>query len=340
MPPRTTFALGRGGSNVTSASFSPDGKFLLTDGADGMARVWTASGKQVAAVRDPSGRAVALTSTGELALTTNDDSTARLLRVKDGKQIAAIKLGSSFPVVALTPDGQRLVSTAREGARLWDSATGKVLARFDVNLVAIAVAVSPDGETVAIAYGDGTTRLREGMNGRLLSVLPAHGTSVDSIAFNPDGTRLATAAGNTVRIWDVRRATQVSVFRADVRGVVITSFSPDGRFILAAGFLGTTTVWDAETGERLGSFRGADGPATVWAVKAGHIFDARKADGLLTGAWFANDGEHVLTATIRGAVREYTCELCVSTDGLVALARERATRRLTAAERQSYLRGG
>ena len=177
------------------------------------------------------------------------------------------------------------------------------------------------------------------MNGRLRAILPAHGRSVDSMAFSPDGTRLAAAAGDTVRMWDVRAGTQVAVLRTDVGGVVITSFSPDGRFILTAGFLGTTTVWDAATGEALANFRGADGPATVWEVKAGYIFDARKADGLLTGAWFTNDGEHIVTATIRGAVREYTCELCVSTNELVTLARQRATRQLTPEERETYLGG-
>ena len=338
--PRTPVSLGAGGRKITSAAFSPDGEFVLTHGADEMSRVWAATGEQVGAWRDPAGRSAALTPTGDVAVTMNDDNTAHLWRVKDGQHVAAVKLYSAFPVLALSSDGRRLVATGHDGpARIWDTATGQVIARLRVNLVADAVAVSPNGDTVAVAYGDGTTRLWEGMNGRLRAVLPAHGRSVDSMAFSPDGTRLAAAAGNTVRIWDVRSGTQVAVVRTDVGGVVITSFSPDGRFILTAGFLGTTTVWDAATGEALANFRGADGPATVWEVKAGYIFDARKADGLLTGAWFTNDGEHVVTATIRGAVREYTCELCVSNDEFATLARQRATRQLTPEERETYLGG-
>ena len=146
------------------------------------------------------------------------------------------------------------------------------------------------------------------------------------MAFSPDGTRLAAAAGNTVRIWDVRAGTQVAVLRADVRGVVITSFSPDGRFILTAGFLGTTTVWDAATGEALANFRGADGPATVWEVKAGYIFDARKADGLLT-----ERGSPTTVSTLSlppSAARSAStpASSASQTTGLVALARQRATR--------------
>jgi WD40 repeat protein len=90
-------------------------------------------------------------------------------------------------------------------------------------------------------------------------------TAVDSVTVSPDGTLIATAAGEGgVRLHDARTGGLLRVL-GDVgdRNVV---FSPDGRSLTAAGFHMDKLValWDVQTGKRLRTFAGQ----TEWEADA------------------------------------------------------------------------
>ena len=76
-------------------------------------------------------------------------------------------------------------------------------------------------------------------------------TSVDSVAVSPDGSLVATAAGEGgVRLYDARTGALLrAIGEAGDRGV---SFSPDGRTLAAAGFHmdKLVGVFDVQTGKR------------------------------------------------------------------------------------------
>jgi hypothetical protein len=78
-----------------------------------------------------------------------------------------------------------------------------------------------------------------------LAVFRGHESGVRSVAFNPDGSRIASASSNNaVRLWDIDSGEQVRVFKGHEDSVFSVAFSPDGSRIASASWDETVRLWD------------------------------------------------------------------------------------------------
>jgi WD40 repeat protein len=78
-------------------------------------------------------------------------------------------------------------------------------------------------------------------------ILRGHEGAVNSVAFRPDGERLASSGNDrTVRMWEVSDGAEPVVLGSHQALAGRLSFSPDGRLLASASEDGTVRVWRCE----------------------------------------------------------------------------------------------
>ena len=122
---------------------------------------------------------------------------------------------------------------------------------------------------------DNTARLWDVKTGKELRRFEGHSSSVNSVAFSSDGSRILTGSRDkTARLWDVKTGKELRRFEGHTSSVSSVAYSPNGQKVLTGSEDKTARLWDVETGKELRRFEGhsREGePSTVYSVDFGGI---------------------------------------------------------------------
>jgi WD40 repeat protein len=147
--------------------------------------------------------------------------------------------------VEYTADGSRLAVVREANVQVYSiSHRNQPVALLSGATEAVhRVTLSPDGELIAAASLDRAVRVwRRSRPTEAPIVLSAAGMDfVPFIAFDPSGTRLATAGNSSTQIWNLDRPTKPEFTLASASAV---AFMPDGRRLISGDNDGRVHLWD------------------------------------------------------------------------------------------------
>ncbi|MBN1911049.1 MAG: WD40 repeat domain-containing protein [Pirellulales bacterium] len=219
---------------VCTVAFTPNGKQLISGGADGKIKFWCVD-------------------SGECQ------------RTLDGH-------AEWVHSVAISADGKFLASGGRDNlVKLWDIATGKLLKTFTGHSGLVkSVAYSPDGRLLASCGGDKSIRIWDIASGEGLKTIDSDSFfTLSMVVFTPDSKQVLLA-GDSLQLWDIETGTCVCTFDGHSDSVGEVAISRNGRWIASVGSYTDRSLrlWDAKSGDCLWmrEFTEQDGERAAWTV--------------------------------------------------------------------------
>ena len=300
---------------VSALAVSSDGKQIVTGSIwyphhhkakgrdeDNTLRLWDfETGKEIRRFDDPGWpvKDVAFSPEGESVVAGGENHTAGIWNVETGRLVVRLNPNPPLNVlaVAFAPDGKSVatgyVNSEKKMSKaypsdsciviLWDSVTGQEIRRFwGHNAPIRSIAFSRDGKLLATGSGvgfveaiDNTVRVWSVASGEELERFRP-GTTVNSVAFTPDGQYVISAGGSRLNagtlgeadlsrwrlpesVWPTKAAketpiaeiTLVREFSRRNSVVLDIALTPDGRHALSGGWNGYLAVWDVAAGSFL-----------------------------------------------------------------------------------------
>lgn len=194
---------------LSCAAVNSQGARVVTGGFDRAVRVNDIGSTASLAVFDGHAanvQAVAISSDGRRVISGSDDTTIRLWDVETQKPLQILN-GHTRAVEGLAygPGDAWFASAGADGGLRVCSPDGELLRSVEVPKTRFkSVAVAADGRWLATGDVEGRVRLWERETLQEMTTVAAHRNTVFSVAFSPDGTRLASAGfDRSAFVWDV-----------------------------------------------------------------------------------------------------------------------------------------
>ena len=319
---------------LANVTYSADGNFVLTGGADKTVRLWSsADGSQA---RNFAGQSdgitcVAISKDGTKVFAGSADKTVRVWNYSDAGLLATLLHPAVVRTIGSSPDGQKIASGGDDHLlRIWDLATQKVAERFvDFAKPISALAMLPDGKALVAGGAEGFTRKLAVSN---LAIVVAHTGATGGVTYNSDGQKLiTTGADKLAKQWDATLKPLAAPPRPAASDAALScvALRNDNLQIASGGEDKNLYLWRADTGlvekkiptpaaivavaysadnTRL-AVAGADNQIRIYNPADGMLLETLSQKGTPTSVAFAGTNATILTGGTDNLARVHSLAL-------------------------------
>ncbi len=190
------------------------------------------------------------------------------------------------------------------------------------------VKFSPVDNSLIASAGDNTTiKIWDLQDNTIATTLRGHRGQINSVAFSPDGTRLASGSNDwTFRLWDVETGAHIATLEHIIgrnrSAVIEVAFSPDGELLATAGM--DVKLWEVSTQNEIGTLQHNEwvvalafspngellatgdnqGNVNIWDVQAREVIAKLEGDTVRVDTLvFSPDGRTLASAGYHGLIK-------------------------------------
>jgi len=275
-------------SKVTVATFSPDGKVLLTvSEEDKQVHLWNAETGEEANRFGDSITSAIFSAGGNRVMTWGTDGVTRIFDTRTGKALRRLEgAGNSLRAGAISPDGSRALTCAADEnvPKLWDAATGQMIGKLETKTSPITgLAFSPDCKQAVVLSGE----------------FPAD-------AFKP----ITVAKNSSLHLWDLKPLKESKTIALPSAASAVY-FSANGKLVLViAG--NAAKIYELESGQEVAAPRTADERFPSGSLTGDRKTSIAKTIGLTS---LINVADNAKIRPLEGAIDGMPVCNAFSTDG-------------------------
>lgn len=224
--------------SVECATFSPDGKNVISGSWDGTIKVWSLN----------TGECIATLGWGL-------DNVSSVVYSPDGKYFVGAG-GKMVEEEFITEKGNTAVrfTTGIGDTKIFDAKTYECVKTLNTkgDGMQIYLAYSPDGKYIISSSGGKTIQMWDVEKGECVKTLEASAGSVSCLAYSPDGKYIVSGSNqphsktpdNNVRIWNAETGKCIKTLEGHTKGVRSVAFSPDGKYVVSGSNDNTIKIWE------------------------------------------------------------------------------------------------
>jgi WD40 repeat protein len=234
-------------------AFSPDGTTVAFSSSDKAIRLLALdSGKERVRLEGHQCEILSFSTCGRLLALGGEEGSLSLWEVATGRQIWRQKgQPSQCSSLIFSANGQTVISGDSAGRiRIWEVKSGRLLQQLQGPCTGVScLCTSPDGKTLLAVGEDDESLWRCDLpSGKELSFPNCHRSKVVSVAFAPDGRRLATASNDGTCLWELPGGKQITCFGQQKGKAYPFVFGSEGAWLATGNADGTVRLWRAEPG--------------------------------------------------------------------------------------------
>lgn len=231
--------------NVTSVSFSPDGKTIASTSLDKTIRLWRRDGTSFQKLPEHEDEvlSVCFSRDGQTLISASNNNIIKWQRQPDGtfKFLKSIRDNDGIAAISLSPNGKTIATASKKyTVKLWlDGKPPTTLQKHGGQVGDLSF--SPNGQTIASASEDKTIKLWNLKNGKLSQPIEDNNPFF-GVRFVDNNTIASASADKTVKLWNLK-GKLIKTFAEHSDKVFYIDVSPNGKTIASISQDHTVRLW-------------------------------------------------------------------------------------------------
>ncbi|MGV3524868.1 MAG: metallophosphoesterase [Candidatus Sericytochromatia bacterium] len=321
---------------VSCLAFNPDGKSFAAGSESGEIKIWSIRGNKDNKILENhrySIKCMVYSNDGKQLLCNDESGTVRVWEINSEK-VHQEFIGGWGNIVSFNILGNgryTIAGTNDRNIKVWNFPSNSQPISLQANWGRFSSVCVNSNNYLATGSVDGTTKIYDIDNDKILHTYRAHNKAIKSIVFNSNNKIIASSSEDyTIKIWDIKSAKNIFTLTGHTSIVHASIFSPDSQYLYSASNDGFIKAWSLVSGGLIYTIKdnwdnflslsispngdflvsgSEDRTIKIWNAKSGEFLDVYYGHkGDITCVCFTPDGKYLISGSTDKTIKIWSID--------------------------------